>query len=49
MIFNHLVSAIDARVSARSRNADMSDGGLSLRAEPVGSDGSVAVLWGHGF
>jgi hypothetical protein len=49
MIFNHLVSAIDARVSARIHNADLNDDGLGLRAEPVDTDGAIAVTWAHGF
>ncbi len=48
MIFNHLVSAIDARISARSHNNSMAESGISLQRGDAGV-GSLAVVWERGF
>lgn len=49
IIFNHLVSAIDARISARSHNTKLDDGGLGLRGDVDPRASSFAVVWERGF
>ncbi|MDA1192832.1 MAG: hypothetical protein O3A46_14255 [Candidatus Poribacteria bacterium] len=52
ILFNHLVSAIDARIAARSPNDQAtSESAMSLRLdeEPSGRSSSVAMVWNRAF
>ena len=49
MLFNHLVSAIDARVAVRRHNSALSETGLRMRYDGDGSVGAVSLVWDRSF
>ncbi len=49
ILFNHVVSAIDARIAARRHNSSLAETGLRMRYDADGSVNVVSLLWDRPF